>query len=150
MKITIRQLDGAEAEIVLTYGEMTSEVEKIIGFLKGRSMTLVGKCEDETVRFNVNEILYIESVDDKTFAYTSGKVIKLGYSLSALVDLLDDIRFLRCSKSMILNIDRIERLKSLPSNRIDATMSGGEHIIISRTYASELRNRLRKGGTGNE
>ena len=50
---------------------------------------------------------------------------------------------------MILNIDKIERLKSLPSNRIDATMKGGEHILITRTYATELRRRL-QGGRGHE
>ena len=45
---------------------------------------------------------------------------------------------------MIINIDKVERLKSLSSNRIDATMEGGEHILISRTYASEFR-RILKG-----
>ncbi|MCR5799300.1 MAG: LytTR family transcriptional regulator DNA-binding domain-containing protein [Lachnospiraceae bacterium] len=150
MKITIKQTDGAEAQVVVTYGELTPEVEKVIDFLKGHSTTLTGKCDDETVRFNARDILYIETVDDRTFAYTESKIIKLSHSLAALTELLDDISFIRCSKSMILNIDKIERLKSLPSNRIDATMKGGEHILISRTYASELRNRLKKGGVGRE
>lgn len=57
--------------------------------------------------------------------------------------MLDDEKFFRCSKSMIININRVERLKSLPSNRIDATMQGGEHIMISRTYASDFRRLLR-------
>ena len=45
----------------------------------------------------------------------------------------------------MINIDKVERLKALSSNRIDATMINGEHIIISRTYASEFR-RILKGG----
>ena len=44
---------------------------------------------------------------------------------------------------MILNIDKVASLKSMPSNRIDATMRNGEHIMISRTYAVEFRKRLR-------
>ncbi len=150
MKITINKKDVPEPEVVVTYNELTPEVEKVIGFLKGLSTTLVGKCDDEIVRFNARDILYIETVDDKTFAYTDKRVIKLSHSLAALSELLDDISFIRCSKSMILNIDKIEKLKSLPSNRIDATMKGGEHILISRTYASELRLRLKKGGAGRE
>ena len=145
MKITIRQCTGAEPEVSVTYDKLTPDIEKVISFLKGHKLTLTGKADDETVRFPASSILYIESVDDKTFAYTPDKVIKLNQSLAALTETLDDIRFFRCSKSMILNIDKIEKLKSLPSNRIDATMQGGEHILISRTYAADLRKRLKEG-----
>ncbi|MBP5159215.1 MAG: LytTR family transcriptional regulator [Lachnospiraceae bacterium] len=146
MKLRIRQSKGAEPEVVVTYDELTPEVERVIGFLKGNSLTLAGRVEDATVRFPARDILYIESVDDRTFAYTSDRVIRLSQTLASLTEILDDVRFLRCSKSMILNIDKIEKLKSLPSNRIDATMKGGEHILISRTYASDLRRRLEGGG----
>ena len=149
MKLTINQIKGAEPQVSVTYDEMTPEVERVIDLLKGNHLRLTGKSGDETVVISAATILYIESVDDKTFAYTSDKVIQLKYSLAALSEMLNDIRFFRCSKSMILNIDKIERLKSLPSNRIDATMKGGEHILITRTYATELRRRL-QGGRGHE
>jgi len=44
---------------------------------------------------------------------------------------------------MIINIDKVKELKSLSSNRIDALLINGEHILISRTYASDFRKRLR-------
>ena len=72
-------------------------------------------------------------------------MIKLEGTLAGIIEDIKDERFFRCSKSMIINIDKVERLKSLSSNRIDATMEGGEHILISRTYASEFR-RILKGG----
>lgn len=71
------------------------------------------------------------------------------HTLAQLETLLDSVRFFRCAKSMILNIDRVKALKSLACNRIDATMQNGEHIIISRTYASEFRRRL-KGGRSDD
>lgn len=147
MKVTIRQEKGATPEVSVLYDELTPEVERVIDYLKGNTLTLTGKAGEETVVVKASAILYIESVDDKTFAYTKDKVVKLSYSLAALGEMLADIRFIRCSKSMILNIDKIESLKSLPSNRIDATMKGGEHILISRTYAADLRRRLRGGGS---
>ncbi|MCR5320460.1 MAG: LytTR family transcriptional regulator DNA-binding domain-containing protein [Lachnospiraceae bacterium] len=147
MKVTIRQEKGATPEVSVLYDALTPEVERVIDYLKGNTLTLTGKVGEETVVVKVSAILYIESVDDKTFAYTRDKVVKLSYSLAALSEMLADIRFIRCSKSMILNIDKIESLKSLPSNRIDATMKGGEHILISRTYATDLRRRLRGGGS---
>ncbi|MBR6325926.1 MAG: LytTR family transcriptional regulator DNA-binding domain-containing protein [Lachnospiraceae bacterium] len=146
MKVTIHQIPGAEEEVSVTYDALTPDVERVLEFLQGHCMTLTGKADEETVQVPAGDILYIESVDDRTFAYTEKAVVRLGQSLTALSQMLDDIRFFRCSKSMILNIDKIERLRSLPSNRIDATMRGGEHILISRTYASDLRSRLKKGG----
>ena len=44
-----------------------------------------------------------------------------------------------------MNIYQIDRLKSKAENRIDAQMKNGEHVIISRRYAKELR-RILKGG----
>ena len=44
---------------------------------------------------------------------------------------------------MIINIDKVKVLDSLASNRIDATMCNGEHIFISRRYASDFRRRLK-------
>ena len=94
-----------------------------------------------------DDIYYIESVDDKTFAYTCNDVIRLDNSLQGVMGILDDIRFFRCSKSMIINIDRVRVLKSLSSNRIDAALENGEHIIISRTYATDFRKLLRGGSS---
>ena len=102
------------------------------------------KKDGDTVSVIPGDILYIESVDDRIFAYTAGDVIRLEGSLAGIIQKLNDDRFFRCSKSMIINIDKVERLRSLSSNRIDATMEGGEHILISRTYASEFR-RILKG-----
>ena len=53
------------------------------------------------------------------------------------------------NQPMIINIDKIATLKSLASNRIDATLTNGEHIMISRTYASEFR-RILKGESSDE
>jgi len=83
-------------------------------------------------------------VDDKVFAYTNDKVLKIDGSLQSFMLIVNDDSFFRCSKSMVINVNRVISLKSLSSNRIDATLEGGEHIIISRRYASEFR-RLLKG-----
>ena len=146
MKYTIRQISEGEDEVIIKYRNMTPEVEQIINFLNGVQTKLVGWKEKTLTVLELDKILYIESVDGKTFAYTKEEVLRLDYLLSQLEQLLSDINFFRCSKSMIVNIDKVESLRSLPSNRIDATMCNGEHIMISRTYASDFRKRLRGGG----
>lgn len=149
MKYTIRKISEGEDEVIVKYREMTPEVERVVQFLNGDRRKLIGFREKEQVVLELGKLLYIESVDGKTFAYTEDEVLRLEDTLNRLEMILSDINFFRCSKSMILNIDKVKCLKSLPSNRIDATMCNGEHIMISRTYAVSFRKRL-KGGSEDE
>lgn len=128
------------------YAPCVNDDDLLLFMSKGRKKgrhKLMGRTEDGTVIFKPEDILYIEKVDEKTFAYTIDKVIQLDLSLAMAEMVLDDDHFFRCSKSMIINVNHVEKLKSLPSNRIDATMLGGEHIMISRTYASDFRKFLK-------
>lgn len=148
VKFTIKRITDGEDEVVLKYRQMSSEVERIINFFNS-GQRLKGQKQDTIVIIELSKLLYIESVDAKTFAYTEKDVLRVDYTLNRLEQILCDINFFRCSKSMIINIDKVESLKSLPSNRIEATMCNGERIMISRTYASDFRKRL-KGGADNE
>ena len=144
LKIDIRKIEYGEDEIIIRYREETEQIRAVLDVLRCEGEKLYGKKDGDTVSVIPGDILYIESVDDRIFAYTAGDVIRLEGSLAGIIQKLNDDRFFRCSKSMIINIDKVERLRSLSSNRIDATMEGGEHILISRTYASEFR-RILKG-----
>lgn len=145
MKYTIRKITEGEEEVIIHYIEMTPEIERMIRLLHGEQRKLIGWDEKTSVILEPQDILYIESVDGRTFAYMEKQVLKLEDTLNQLEQILNDINFFRCSKSMIINIDKVRTLRSMPSNRIDATMQNGEHIVISRTYASDFRKRL-KGG----
>ena len=144
MKIDIKQISDGEESVVIRYKSLTPTLNKIISVLNGDDNRLRGKTDEGEVFFSPDEILYLESVDDKVFAYTEDKVVRIEGSLSTFMNEQDDESFFRCSKSMVINVGRVSALKSLSSNRIDATMESGEHIIISRRYASDFR-RLLKG-----
>lgn len=146
MKYTVKQIAEGEDEIILKYREMTPEVEHMIRLLGGEQPRLMGYKDKAWRMLEPKEILYLESVDGRTFAYTIKEVLRVDHGLGRLEALLGGINFFRCSKSMIINIDKVSGLRSLSSNRIDATMCNGEHIIISRTYASDFRKRLKRGG----
>lgn len=143
MKYTINQISEGEDEVILNYLERNEEVDRIISFLRSDCKRIAGWLDKTQVMIRPNEILYIESVDGRTFAYTEEQVYKVNFNLSQMESILCEVNFYRCSKSMIMNIDFVVRLKSLSSNRIDAVMSNGEHIMISRTYASDFRKRLK-------
>ena len=143
MKYRVERTDG-EDEVIIRCREVTPKITRLLDLLEGDGGRLVGVTQSGAKSvIAVGDILYIESVDGRTYVYTEAEVVRVDFGLSQLIEYLDDIRFFRCSKSMILNIDRAKYLKSLASNRIDVTMVNGEHIRISRTYASDFRKRLR-------
>ena len=143
MKYIINQVSQGEDELILNYVCMSAEVERVLAFMKKNEKRVLGFKNGQQTILKPEEIFYVESVDGRTYVYTEIEVYKINHSLAEMQEVLSSINFYRCSKSMIINIDCISSLKSLSSNRIDATMKNGEHILISRTYASEFRRRLR-------
>ena len=138
--ITVVRFDRGEGNTTLPCLELANDSRHLCESGDNR---VWGKTDNETVGIDPGDILYLESVDDKVFAYTKDRVIRLEGSLSSFGHVNKDDYFFRCSKSMIININRLSALKSLSSNRIDATLENGEHVIISRRYASEFRRVLR-------
>ena len=138
----IRLVPGSYENIKITTPEDMAVARAYLDSEAGR---IIGRKDEHRVVINTEDVLYFESVDDKTFAYTKSDVIRVDNSLQGILEQIDDIRFFRCSRSMIINVSKVRVLKSLSSNRIDATLENGEHILISRTYASDFR-KLLKGG----
>ncbi|MCR5684229.1 MAG: LytTR family transcriptional regulator DNA-binding domain-containing protein [Lachnospiraceae bacterium] len=143
MKIDIAQIKDGEESVTVRYISRTPVINSIIRILEDENGKIWGRTDERSVCVNINDILYLESVDDKVFAYTGEHVLRIEGSLYSFINSVNDDVFFRCSKSMIINVNRVVSLKSLSSNRIDATMEGGEHIVISRRYASEFRKFLK-------
>lgn len=146
MKYTIEHAAQGEEEVILRFANPSPEMERLIRFLELQNCRLIGSREGSRRILEPSEILYLESVEGRTFAYTENDVLQLDHSLSQLEQMLGTVNFFRCSKSVIINIDQVRELESRANNRIDATMRNGEHIMISRTYASDFRRRLKSNG----
>lgn len=96
----------------------------------------------ETRRIPSAEVLYFESVDDRTFLYTKHEVFEIRLRLYELEEALSPAGFLRVSKSAVVNLNRISSLRPELNRNIIATMENGERIVISRSYAKKLKTVL--------
>lgn len=143
MKLTLQQIQEGSEEIIIRYRQMTEHVESIVRYLEGQSEKLLVIKEDQRVMLPLPEIIYAESVDGVTFLYTESNVYRTTLTLTLFETLYVQSGFFRCSKSMVLNIYRIRKLKSIADSRIDATLDNDEHIVISRRYAKQLRSILK-------
>lgn len=143
MKLTLEKRDIETDEVVIKYREMTDEIDTLIKFIEHQSNIIMVTKDGVQIVINPKEVIYLESVDGSTYLYTKDEVYKTNLSLALAEATYAGNGYFRCSKSMVLNISHISKLKSEPGNRIDAMMNNGEHVIISRRYAKELRSILR-------
>ena len=126
----------------ITADEKTRRLQK---YIEAYGMTLSGKSDGETRAVPLGEILYFESVDGRTFIYTRESVLETDKKLYELEEQLDSSDFCRCSKSCIININAVEKLRPEISRNITAFMTGGDAITISRRYVSGFRAIIERG-----
>ena len=142
MKIIIEEpLAGEEEKIIIMCREMTDELLHILALLKAQD-TLVAYAGNEIHRIKPTSIYYIETVDNKTFLYCKDKVFETKQKLYELEQALSNIDFLRISKSMIVNLNKVKLFNPALNGRFEALLYNGEKIIISRQYMSDLKKIL--------
>ncbi len=119
--------------------DVTEDVSKLKRYIDNYRSGIKGMDGGETVMIKLGAILYAESVDKKTFIYTDNRVFETDKRLYELEELLDERDFFRCSKSVIINLNKVVRLKPEITRNILATLTNGEVVVVSRRYATELK-----------
>mgnify|MGYP002562603464 CR=1 FL=1 len=101
--------------------------------------------QDEGMAIDVvsaGEILYVESVDGRSFAYTGDAVLEMPLRLCELEERLIDAGFVKVARNCLVNLCRIAGLRPYVGGRLLARLDNDEEIVISRKYAGEIRKRL--------
>ncbi len=145
MKITIEcnPQYSSKPHVIIQCQKENEEVKEIQDLLHTKDRKMIGTLNQKEYVIDPDKVLYGESVDGVTFLYTREQVYRIQQKLSELENTYRTLGYFRCSKSVVLNINAIAELTSEVGNRIDAGLCNGEHIIISRRYAKELRAILR-------
>ena len=144
MDVRIEQIVKEDEELVLIRcREVTDEVREIAAFVKSRQGSLSGTMDAKRYEIAVADICYIESVDGKTFLYTSDGVFETASRLYELEELLKTKHFLRISKAMLVNLMKIQSIQPAFNGRFTAVLRTGEKIIISRSYVKALKAALK-------
>lgn len=139
MKVTITKDIESGTAVEIHCREVTSETERLERYISRFDERLQAASEGNTYNVQIDEILYIESVDKKTFLYTTGHVLQTEKRLYELEELLDEKTFFRASKSVIVNLNKITKLKPEVTRNILATLTNGEVIVISRRNVKALK-----------
>lgn len=143
MKISINIDEKlSDTEIAISCKQLSPEIERIIATLRILDQQMMVVKDGETYLIDVSEIIYIESVDRKTFVYTCNDLFESKLKLYEVQERLCQCGFFRASKSCIVQLRHIRSLKTDVDRKIRLTLENGEQIMVSRQYAEELKSRL--------
>lgn len=146
MEVRVFKIPKEERETVeIKCHEVNDSVREIVTFVKSRQGMLSCMMNGKQYEIAVTDVLYVESVDNHTFVYTNKNSYETKQKLYEMEEVLKDKKFLRISKSTLLNLMKVKAIKPALNGRFSAILSNGEEIIISRKYVPDLKQTL-KGG----
>lgn len=144
MKITIleKEHETDEDEIIVRCNALDENIVALLNKFKTGPKKLNFYKSAQIMLVDPKEVFYFESVDDKTFAYTKDQVYETKQRIYQLEEELSRDDFFRASKSVIVNLNKIQSLSPAFGGRFEAVLMNGYKIIISRMYVSNLKQVL--------
>ena len=147
MKLKIVENSNLDEDIVIIEcKKITDDVKSICEYIENYGLNIIGKLDGSKYFLSLNDIFYFEAVDNHVFAYTKDLVYEITYKINELNELLSKSSFMQISRTIILNIDKIKKVSTLINGRILAVLENGEKQIITRAYAYNFRQKLKKKG----
>ncbi len=141
MQVSIKKIFNKEKErVVIECVEITPEIKDIYSYVQNKGMELSGITEGQhRKKFRLEDIYYFEAVGEKVFAYAQASVYEIRMRLYEVEKAFESQHFIRCSKSVVLNLMLLDSISPALNGRFFAHMQNGEKLIISRQYAPYLK-----------
>lgn len=142
MDIQIVEHIKEKLSVIIQCPKIDDEVMRLKSHIESFDNKLYAQKDGINFFVNLSEILYFESVDNHTFLYTLEDVMEIKQRLYQLEITLPSKDFVRISKSLIVNINKIRSLKPELNRTILVTLCNGELLYISRKYVPYIRKLL--------
>ena len=119
--------------------------------IKGKNrLRLFGMESDQTVLLEPGEIDFIYAENRKIFARIRKRNIEIRTKLYEVEEMLSPYGFMRFSKSVIGNLNQIERFELSFNGNLCVYFRSGNKEYISRKYVASIKNRLAMGGQSDD
>jgi two-component system, LytTR family, response regulator len=124
-----------------------AERELGLAFPAAKPHIIALRTPKQTVLVPVAEIAALRADGDFTHVFLAGRpAVMIWRTLSHFEDLLPSPPFLRLSRSLIINRDRLRKIEAPSRDSAEVSLDGvAEPMVLGRTAASRLRDALATG-----
>jgi DNA-binding LytR/AlgR family response regulator len=130
--------------ISITYPVKNKTIERVVSLIKSLDKQIECYSDDTLKKINVSDIYYIESIDKKTFAFCEKGSYQIKKRLYQIYEELTDNGFVQVSKYCILNINKLEEITPLVNSHMEAVLSNGKCLYVTRKYLAGIKQMLKE------
>lgn len=131
-----------EEEIIIKCQKLDDDILLLLERIKNHKEKINFQKDSKIVFAELKDILFFESVEDKVFAYMADEVLETKFKLYQLEEEYLPQDFLRVSKAVIMNLNKVKSLSPAFGGRFEAVLKNGYKVIISRNYVPLLKKKL--------
>lgn len=143
MKVTIQECaSDEEEEIIIRCRGIDERISRLLKALQTDQEKLTVFDGEKMHQEKLRDVCYFEAVDNRVFACMDREVFEVRSKLYEIEQQYGSADFFRVSKSVILNLSKVDHFSPMFQGRMDACMTNKEHVVISRQYVSLLKIRL--------
>ncbi|HHU80120.1 MAG: LytTR family DNA-binding domain-containing protein [Bacilli bacterium] len=143
MKLNILEdKNQKEIEIDIRCPKIDDKINKLANIINTYYFTIQGKKDDVFEVLQLDNIYYFESVENKVFAYLPQDVYEVNFKINELASMLESTSFIQVAKPIVLNINKIKKIKPLVNGRMLAILDNEEKVVITRVYAQAFKKKL--------
>jgi len=135
-----------DVEVLITYPQKNQFIERLVSLINSTDMQLPCYSKGELILVNASDILFIErTVDKKTVVNCEKNCYQSKEWLYQIFEKLRNIRFVQINKYCILNLNKLKKIKRLPNSHLEAVLTNGKSLYVTRKYLTELKIILMEG-----
>ncbi len=142
--IKTREDNLDENYLELHYDEIDDETAVVLERLQPALKYIEGTADGKRLTVPLADMYYFETVDRKTFGYTGNSCLEVKVTLQGIIDEYENAGFVRISKSSVVNLYKIQKLKGDLNMRTLIHLKNDECLVMNRGYRADFYKALEK------
>jgi len=134
-----------ETEVQITYSVMDKTVSRIVSLVKSAGSQLECYSGNTVKMVSISDIYYVESIDKKTIVFCDNESFNVKSRLYQIYEKLKSHGFVQISKYCIVNINKLEKITPLANSHLEAVLSNGKCLYVTRKYLTDIKRLLKEG-----
>ena len=119
---------------------------RLVEALRAATGRLVGYAPNGDISQKIiplDQVLYVETTERRAFIRTmDGTTLESPLRLYELEQALEGTEFMRISRQVLVNFDKVVSIVPEPNSRLVLELDGGSRVVATRSYAPDIRRKL--------
>ena len=147
MNITLKEEPGRrEIEVTIVSAPGDPRASRLVEALRAATGRLVGYAPNGDISQKIiplDQVLYVETTERRAFIRTmDGTTLESPLRLYELEQALEGTEFMRISRQVLVNFDKVVSIVPEPNSRLILELDGGARVVVTRNYAPDIRRKL--------